>query len=535
MFAVLTIGLTIGLGVVMAAGFRTAIAANWEAHRCDPGVVPIAGLFKPAGDPRSAGQFATDNARDCQKVYVQNALRSAAEGARELADGEAAVVGVAGEIVGVLTSVFKDLWQVCYEAYSTFMERMRGVAGLFRNFLVNLHSIVERLQAAALSIVFGLIGVITASVSAVQVALIVAIVIVGILIALQVILFFLLLPISGLIITVTAIISVVVVAVATAVAAATVAELFTPGVCFTAGTRVLLRRGNGATTLPIETVGVGELLADGGRVTAVHHFRSADALWELDGVRVTGDHLVYSPELVAVSAHPAARRVGRTWAEWFWGAGRPVVRDLWCLTTSTRRIPVATATGGGLLFADWEELEEGDLEGQRDWHAAVWRTLNGPDVAPDRPSPAHLDATAALAPDTYVFMAGGGVQRVADLQIGQKVRRPDGAPATVVGRVEMRRMDVGGTVAMGEGGPVVSAGCWVRRPDTGVWAPAASEGRPVSIHSSPSSMWYHLYVSGGAFLITGRNGGSPTVAVRDASDVGLERLRPLVENIVLTK
>lgn len=537
LFAVLTIGLTIGLGVVMAVGFRTAIAANWDAHRCDPGVVPIAGLFKPAGDPRSAGQFATDNARECQKVYVQAALRSAAEGARELAEGEAAVVGVAGEVVGVLTAVFKDLWQVCYEAYSTFMERMRGVAGLFRNFLVGVHSMVERLQAAALSIVFGLIGIITASVSAVQVALIVAIVIVGILIALQVILFFLLLPISGLIITVTAIISVVVVAVATAVAAATVAELFTPGVCFAAGTQVLLR--GGVDTLPIEAVGVGELLADGGRVTAVHRFQSADALWELNGVRVTGDHLIYSPELVAVSAHPAARRVERTWGEWLWrlGTWRPVVRELWCLTTTTRRIPVRSGSGDarGLMFADWEELAEGDLEGQRDWHAAVWRTLNGPAVPPDRPTPTHLDATAALSPNTYVIMETGPMRRITDVRIGDRVRRPGGGGATVVGRVEMRRMDVGGAVAMGEGGPVMSAGCWVRRPLSGIWAPAATEGRFVVVAGNPTEYWYHLYVSGGSFLVAGRDNAVAPVEVRDASDVGLERLRPLVENIVLAK
>jgi hypothetical protein len=538
LFAVLTIGLTLGLGVVMAVGFRSAVAANWDAHRCDPGVVPIAGLFKPAGDPRSAGEFATDNARECQKVYIQNALRSAAAGAKELAAGEEAVVGVAGEMVGVLTAVFKDLWQVCYEAYSTFMDRMRGVAGLFRNFLVQLHSIVERLQAAALSIVFGLIGVITASVSAIQVALIVAIVIVGILIALQVILFFLLLPISGLIITVTAIISVVVVAVATAVAAATVAELFTPGVCFAAGTQVLLR-GGGGTTLPIEAVGVGEILADGGRVLAVHRFRSADQLWNLGGVLVTGDHLVYSPELVAVSAHPAARPVGRTWADWLFRGGQPATRDLWCLTTTTRRIPVAGTAGRNLLFADWEELDEGDLEAQRDWHAAVWKALNGgyEGPAPERPSPVHLDATAAIAPEVRVVLADGQTQAISDVQIGAAVRRADGGRGVVVGKMEIRRMDVGGMVELVDygigSGPVVSAGCWIRRRGSScIWGPAG--GRATTRATNPAERWWHLYVDGGDFLICCDGGSNrATWAIRDASDVGLGGLRPLVENIVL--
>jgi hypothetical protein len=55
------------------------------------------------------------------------------------------------------------------------------------------------------------------------------------------------------------------------------------------------------------------------------------------------------------------------------------------------------------------------------------------------------------------------------------------------------------------------------------------------ITGNPSEYWYHLYVSGGSFLVAGRDSTVAPVEIRDASDVGLERLRPLVENIVLAK
>ena len=77
-FLALTIGLTIGVAVTLAASYRADIARNWEAKRCDPGVVPIAGIFKPDKDPRTATQFAKDNWDECRKEYVQAAIRVAA-------------------------------------------------------------------------------------------------------------------------------------------------------------------------------------------------------------------------------------------------------------------------------------------------------------------------------------------------------------------------------------------------------------------------------------------------------------------------
>lgn len=524
-FVVITIGLCIGLGAILSTAFRTNISANWDANRCDPYVVPMAGFFKPSTDPRTAAQFAKDNWSFCQKEYVQDAIRTAAAVPKELAEAEAATVGVVQDIASVFADIFADLWKFCYEAYSTFMDRMKGASKLFHNFMINLHSIVGRLQAATLSIVYGLIALITAFVSSVQLVLIVAIVIIGILIALQIILFFILLPISGLIITMTAVISVVVVAIATAISAAMVAELFTPGACFVTGTPVIMHDG---TTRPIDQIKIGDALGGGARVTATHRFRTADTVYDIDGIGVTGDHLVVNPsnlkELIPVHRHPDSKPIPVSWTNWMHGG-----RDLWCLTTTNRRIPCKGATTGAILFADWEEIPEGDDDKLAAWFRSVWTTLNGRESIARKPMAHVLDAEAGLSPDCRVAIPNwlGGVtwRPIRDIRVGDRVFDETGRTTAVVGKVRIEGdMTTDAVELRTESGGVqfVSPALWVHHET--IWQPAAFFAKRVDVHFVALE---HLYTASGSFMIESGH------RVRDASDVGLGGLRPIVEDVVL--
>ena len=517
---ILTLFLGIGLAGITAASYRSDVTQNWDYYRCNPGVVALAGFFKPATDPRTASQFATDNWSFCQKEYVQDGIRAAAAVPKELAEAEGAVAGLVRDAASAVADVFFDVWKFCYSAYSTFMDRMKVVAKLAHNFMIQLHSIVSRLQASALSIIFGLIGVITAYISATQLVLIVAIVIIGILIALQIILFFILLPISGLIITVTAIISVTVVAVATAIAGAMVAELFTPGACFAAGTLVM--RGRGAGPVPIERLRVGDVLLDGGVVTATHRFRVEEHLYDLDGVLVTGEHLIHVPErgsaLVRVRDHEAARIVSYT----------PRKLDLWCLTTSTRRIPVQGRTGSH-MFADWEEIPENDTHAQRAWHDRVWTELNPGWPAP-RPAERELAAEAGVSPDCQIpvwsWWGRKRLKRAVDVRIGDYLYTRDGKLTPVVGVVEIAGDQVTDAVALPDRGGIqlVSIGSWVRNSSEDVWRHPTRE----TVRELHPVRWRHFYTAAGEFQI-----GSGAWSMRDASDIGLARIDRLVDDIVL--
>lgn len=520
-FLTLTIGLTLGIGVTMAATYRVDVARNWEERRCDPGVIAMAGFFKPSTDTRSAAEFSRDNWSFCQKEYVQAGIRAAAAAPKEIADAEAAVVDSLRGIMSVVADVFFTLWQVLHEAYSTFMDRMKIAAKLMHNFMIQLNSLVERLQGAVLSIIFGLMSLVKAVLSATQVVLIVAIIIVGILVALQIILFFLLLPVSGLIITVTALVSVVAVVISTAIAAAMVAELYTPGACFVGGTHVLLGRGRGA--VPIESVRIGDVLVDGGIVTAVHKFRQPEQIYEIDGVHVTGDHLIHTGErgtpFIRVRDYPDATTSGSCTAT-------PL--QLWCLTTTTRRIPVQGLTSAH-IFADWEEIPDG--QAQHEWYEHVWATLN-PEHQVVSPLRSELDAEAGLSPDCRVpvasWMGRRQLRRAMDVRIGDWLYTRTGALTRVVGIVELAGDQVTDAVELrddpaGEAN-IISVGSWLRRQDEDVW----QHPRKLPVRDLHPVRWVHFYTTSGEFQI-----GGGTWSVRDASDVGLGQLSRLVDDVVL--
>lgn len=513
-FLAVTIGLTIGLAVTMSTAYRARIAANWEENRCNPGVVPIAGSFKPANDPRTAGEFAKDNWQTCQKEYIQRAVAVAAEAPKELAAAQGEVVAMAEGATSLLTDVFVDVWKVCYEAYSTFMDRMNGAAKLFQNTLVQMHSVIGRMQASLLAIVYALISSIMAFVDSVKITLIVAIIVIGILIALQIILFFLFLPISGLIITMTFVLSMVIVAVATAISAAMVSELFAPGACFKPGTLIALEDG---TIKPIEQLTVGEALRSGRHVVGVHQFWSTSKVYNLWGIHVTGDHLVpvtAAPDapLIPVSEHPEVRPALLT------GLGN----EVWCLTTSDRRIPCIDAAGNIREFADWEEIPDSERDKLDAWRAAVSAMLNnGFSLSVDT----TVDSESALHPDTEVRVHNprtGDViwMRVADVPLGARVAYDVEGFTTVVGRVEYEADTVEHAVVVGTN--ILSEGCWLREKN-GLWVQPT---RYPEITVAPAT-WIHLYTSRGTIMLSGG------YVIRDASDVGLDRIGAVNDAVVL--
>lgn len=526
-FLAVTIGLTIGLAVTMASAYRANIAAHWEENRCNPGVIPIAGSFKPANDPRTTGEFAEDNWRECQKEYIQRAVAVAAEAPKELAAAQGEVVAMAEGATNFLTDVFVDVWKVCYEAYSTFMDRMKGAAKLFQNTLVQLHSVIGRMQASLLAIVYALISSILAFVDSVKITLIVAIIVIGILIALQIILFFLFLPISGLIITMTFVLSMVIVAVATAVAAAMVSELFAPGACFKPGTLIVLADG---TIKPIEQLIVGEALYcddsnNDRHAVGVHHFWSTSPMYDLWGIHVTGDHLVpaIDGQLIPVSEHPEARLAPLTGLDMLrYTAAGNRASEVWCLTTSDRRIPCLDAAGSIHEFADWEEIPDSARDRLDAWRAAVSAMLNNgfvPSIG------TAVDSESALHPDTEVrvhnLRTGTVVwMRVADVPLGAQVAYDIEGFTTVMGRVEYEGNAVEKAVAVGAN--ILSEGCWLRE-QNGLWIQPT---RYPEVTVAPAT-WVHLYTARGSIMLRGG------FVIRDASDVGLDRIGDVNDAVVL--
>jgi hypothetical protein len=510
-----SIVLLVILGGFLSILFRVSIFQDWEKNRCNPYVVPFSSFFKPATDSRTPSEFAKENWSFCQKEYIQNAIRLAASEVSALVDEQGGVVSIVQGIVSSIADTFAALWKMCYESYSSIMKKMYAAASLFRNMLIQLNSLTDRIQAIVFSITMSLISMLAAFINTVQLVLIVAIIVIGILLILQIILFFLLAPISGLIMTMAAVVSVVVVTVVTAVMASTVA-----GACFAGETPVHMANG---IDIPISEIKVGDVLIDGGVVSAVHEFSQQNILYNLDGVLVTGDHLVLrkTGELIPVYQHerafPSKRKDKR----------------VWCLTTTTRRIHCL-----GHVFADWEEIDSDDISLLNTWYEKVWHHLNTHVESPIhflRPSSAFLRSEAGISPDTTVGRVGwfGFIEWVdaSTVEIGDWILSDKQyTPTRVVGIVRLDAKEVVKHLRMvGVNGEsqCVSCATWIMNDYTYAWNPAESEEH--SLYASPES-YIHFYTASGTYAI-----GHADWVIRDASDVGMENLHPLVEETVLLK
>lgn len=504
----LTVLLSIGLAAIIGLSFRTHVAAHWDESRCDATVIPIAGLFKPPGDPRTAAAFAADNWKFCQKEYVQAAIRTASAGVQELADAEAATVEAAKQMVGVTGDIFYDLWNFCHDVYTKFMGQMKTAGTLFRNFMIRLYSIIERLQGSALAIVYSLISLLVGIINSIHVTIIAAVIVVGIMLALQIILFFLIWPISSLLMTVAAMVDVVVISMAAAIAGGMAnGEFFSNGSCFETGS--LIRMADGSLK-PIERIQMGERLwGNNNRVTAIHQFITTEGVYSFDSVSVTGDHLIYDEKggLQFVSELPVAVRglikeVG-------------VPKTVWCFTTSKRVIPSAH-----LRFADWEEIQEDDTQTQKAWYKDVCTALNGEDVDAKM---MDVDVDAGLSANCKVIMGNGHLQPIQEVRIGDELIGGNRVTGVVCMEGDME------TDAFQISTSVMTAGTWVFD-ESGIWREyvrfrkASAMGRCVEMHPI---RWYHLYTTSGIVVLEGY------LTVRDANEVSPDILKMLVKKHIV--
>ena len=506
-YAALTVTLifAITLTAVIAANRHINISTHWNEMRCSPYVLPIAGFYKPRNDPRSAVEFARANFSFCQKEYIQDALRVAATGAKDLVEEQKAVAALVQDMVSVFADIFADVWNFCQGAYATLKERLGVVSKLFHNMMLNLHGLIDRMQGAILSLIMALMSMVVAFVNSVQVTMMVAIIIIGILLVMQILLFFLLMPISGLIMTMSAIASVAVVTAVTIVAAAEVA-----GGCFTGDTLISTATG----PRPIRSLHVGDMLQDGGIITATHRFRTPDALYKLGQSIVSGEHLVVQSTRIPVKNHPNAIPY----------ASSTKVNELWCLTTTTRTIP----TPDGIVYADWEEIYAEDVTRLQEWYGAVWHRLNrAPPPQGLKVPDSILQSEAGLSPTCIVrritFFCGIPLSTetvmINRIKIGDTLEDGPGW-ATVIGIVDIAGSEVETSVILE--GQQMSAATWIQ---SDLWKPAGFT-KQATDHLHPGR-WVHLYTDSGSFTL-----GSG-LRVRDASDVGLPALSSLVESIIL--
>lgn len=484
---IMTLALSYGLARVMVGQRLKEIQANWAAYRCGPEVMIAAGLFKPAVDPRSEFEFSYDNFSFCTselaKDVLNNALKPVMAVFYQMTNSAIQSIGFTMSLRTLASNLYNGLNRI----FDVFTRRFNlTIHELHKTFELQIAAI-SKANAIATGSVYAGISVIRTIMNLFKLMMTVSIAILVILVVLVIFLFFVLAPVIPIIMVAISVLS------ATAMAGSVggMSNAF----CFGGETRVAMYEGD---VKRIDAVEIGDVLEDGSRVTACMKFatRETDEFYSVDGIRVSGSHLIYiHGEPVSVAGTRMAKRVATP-------------AYVYCLNTTSHRIAI-DGNHKEWTFADWEEL--GD-DAQGDWEALVYETLNG---GPADASSEEwiLEGEAGFNPDVKIEVEGvaEGVA-LADIKVGDLVK--DGASFT----------RVLGTVLMDGSGLVLnsslqcSGACWVET--GGKWDRAGAAAASVVAAASwspPVKTLRMLITESGRFTVGG-------VSFRDFTDVGIENI-----------
>jgi hypothetical protein len=475
------VGLTIGAGILIARMGRKAVMADWANRRCEIPIMFAGSLYKPESDPRTPGQFSSDNFSYCIKQLQKKSLGSVfaaplqifgkqVDAAKTVAESQNADKrGIANLLNGIVGQILTDF----YKRVHIFGDQLSRVMQRFR-------MAYERMAGAVNTIALAGLSMMQAIFNAYNTVALVAIIILSIVAGVFLLFFFTLIPFVPMLVSAVAVLA------GAGFAVGGLADVF----CFAPETQVEMADGGRRTVADLQ---LGDRVAGGGVVEGMYVMdgRGAD-MRSLGGVAVSADHLVWNDATAAycaVADHPAAQPF----------AG-PKPARVYCPLISNRNLHA-----GGHWFRDWEEIEP---ESEGAWHSLIDRMLNV--NAPVAALPARLSAGFTAAVEVYT---PAGKQSIRDVQIGDEV---------LIDYTKAYTRVRGVTVISGEFDETTGLGpsTWIYDSREKRWThPAAT-----TVSSLREGKLYNLITDSGAFFVHSST-AKAFYSVRDAFEVGLEGIR----------
>jgi hypothetical protein len=178
--------------------------------------------------------------------------------------------------------------------------------------------------------------------------------------------------------------------------------------CFAPDTAIIMADGS---TKPITQVRIGDELRDGAIVESTYMFSGDDTkMKRLSGVHVSANHYVLAGgRMIQVGDHPAA-------------VDAESLPRLWCLGTSTHRIPILSG-GKHLIFADYEESSDPAViaETQRIAEMELNQVLNDLDPKESRAGSTVPDYGLGLDSSFSVNLANGSWVPISQIRIDDEL------------------------------------------------------------------------------------------------------------------
>jgi hypothetical protein len=390
-----------GFAAILAYSNVEEIIQNWSARRCDLEVMLTANLYKPASDPRSTGEFASDNFHFCVKSIFAQIISFALGPVMTMINEEINVAESINEMLDRMRVMQAAFLKNFTNLLNPFTKRFETTGSAF---LISFHKMLSAMSRAfgiTQAMVYLGMSMVIAVENFVQFIINVVIIIMWIILGLMILIWILILPVF-----------VIIVLTCQSIGNSPfgyMADRVCGELCLDPSTRI--RRMDGSVK-SIQQCSLGDILEDGTVIEGILEVSAeTEPMYVLDGIRVSGAHLVWyeeEEEWIPVMEHPESV------------ASFQKSPRLYCLRTSTRTIPLQ-----GLqhmwTFRDWEELPTQLPSSDTIWDFLVSEILN--QKAPRQPTPKEIPL---LKEACCVMYQTGEIRKISEVRIGDRIYGSEG-------------------------------------------------------------------------------------------------------------
>jgi len=463
---------------------RSTIMSNWAENRCSIPVMFGAYWLKPESDPRSDGDFASENFQFCLKGISQNVMKVVMAPFMTSFGKQADITKLFTDILNSIKTVIKKMYDEFLSFLDPFFRKFNAITYQIGIVTQKMRAAFERANASLLSVVFSGLSLIKFFNNMIQFAIKVILIILGIMIALIIILFFVLFPFIPIIIT-----PVILAIIGVGGAVASEASDDQGAFCFEGSTPVKLANGS---SKPISQLVLGERLAHGSVVEGILRMEGTKTpLYSLEGIQVSGSHLVYSGTRWHSVEQDSRAVPSNTRAS-----------VLYCLNTSNQTIPVLNNKGATIMFRDWEEIDSKDITGLKGWNKLVAKLLGSLENT-------RTDDTFCLMDPAIIIPTSKGRKLLSSIELGDEIELSYNNTTRVIGLIE--------GLVEGSGSDHWLSGCIEKTYNPTVYR------RITTLKENPheTRIGRHIITESGV-LIAYVNG--KVISLRDFTEVGIDRI-----------
>lgn len=443
------------------------IKDDWNNRRCDPSVIPFAGLIN-APEGTSATDFTSENFSHCVQNIIKDSSEESLQPLTTVTDMITDLFVTLQNSVNAMRDALSKLRQRFADIVAQIMGKVLNVVTPIQVMFIAFSDIMQKTQAvmaAALYTVLGIYYALQAGTGAAVEGIVkILILMVGVIAALWVIPFTM--PLAGISTAIFLLISI-----PTAIITAIVSKALKinssaiPGLCFDEDTTIKMIDG---ASVKIRDVQLGDVLECGSKVTGTMKLLTSgnnENVYNLNGIIVSGSHVVkFSGNWIRVRDHP--------YAELLHEYSKPFLH---CMNTSSKTIVIE-----GTTFTDWDELYGESLDAMINMVRYSFEKIDG-----------------GFSEDTRIELCGGQRRLLMDVNPGDVLK--DGE--VVLGTVKVRLSPKNRILNYCLGGSVAFTGTNINILKDNIFN--VSKKNYYSIGASKEETLYHLITDVGEFNISG--------------------------------